>query len=265
MVGAIVGDVVGSVHEYDATKTTDFVLFEPGSHFTDDSVLTVAIARAILDGGDYMEAVVELGRRYPDADYGGAFRQWLVSENHEPYGSWGNGSAMRVSPVGWAFDNEEEVLTEARRTAEISHNHPEGIKGAQAVALAILLARTSRDKHVIRKELEDRFGYDLHRHVEEVRPHYRFHVSCQRSVPEAIIAFLDSSNFEEAVRLAVSLGGDADTLACITGAIAEAYYGQVPPDIANHALELLTPELREIAETFSRRFCTAPSQPTRPR
>ncbi len=224
MIGAIAGDIIGSVYEHSQIKTKDFPLFHPRSVFTDDTVLTVAVADAILTGRPYQLSVREIGRRYPGVGYGRAFIDWLHSDNPQPYNSWGNGSAMRVSSVGFAFDTENKVLKEAKKTAEISHNHLEGIKGAQATALSIFLARTGCEKEEIRMEISQRFGYDLKRTVDDIRPTYSFDVSCQGSVPEAIIAFLDSRSYEDAVRNAISLGGDSDTLACITGGIAEAFY-----------------------------------------
>lgn len=250
MIGAIAGDIIGSVYECEPTKSKDFPLFDRLCYFTDDTVLTIAVAAAILDDGDYRKAIRELGNRYPDAGYGSSFNNWLDSTDPQPYSSWGNGSAMRVSPIGFAFDTMEQVLTEAARSAEISHNHPEGIKGAQATALAIFLARTTRDKSTIRQEIQGRFGYDLDRRLSDIRPSYRFDVSCQRSVPEAIIAFLEAESYEDAVRNAVSLGGDSDTQACIAGGIAEAYYGGVPEHIATKALTRLTRELLAITERF---------------
>lgn len=254
MIGAIAGDIIGSVYEFGRIKTKEFPLFGPESDFTDDTVLTVAIAQAILTDGDYRKAVLDFGRRYPDAGYGGNFLIWLSEKDPKPYNSWGNGSAMRVSPVGFAFDTVDDVLREAARTAEFTHNHPEGIKGAQATALAVFLARTARDKELIRKEIADRFGYELTRTVDDIRPSYRFDESCQRTVPEAIIAFLESTSYEDAVRNAVSLGGDSDTLACITGGIAEAFCGPVSPTIRRHVQEILTPELWGITETFCAKY-----------
>jgi ADP-ribosylglycohydrolase len=258
MIGSIAGDIIGSVHEFGRTKSKEFPLFVPGSAFTDDSVLTVAIARAILTDGDYQKAVRDIGRRYPHAGYGGFFQGWLHSSAPQPYNSWGNGSAMRVSPVGFAFDSVEDVLREAARTAEFTHNHPEGIKGAQATALAVFLARTEWDMDLIRREISTRFGYDLDRSVDDIRPSYCFDESCQRTVPEAIIAFLDSSSYEDAVRNAVSLGGDSDTLACITGGIAEAYYGPVTPEIRKKVAEILPADLWGVIQDFCRRFNIAP-------
>ena len=254
MIGAIAGDIIGSVYEFDPIKTKDFPLFSPFCSFTDDTVLTVAIADAILNGRSYLEAVREIGRRYPDAGYGGFFFRWLHSEDSRPYNSWGNGSAMRVSPIGFAFQDEESVLDEAARTAEITHNHPEGVKGAQATALAIFLARSGSTKDEIRRTIQKRFGYDLERTVDEIRPSYSFNESCQRTTPEAIIAFLDSTSFEDAIRNAISLGGDSDTLACITGGIAEAFYGEVPSEIRSKVMENLSPDLWGITEKFLKKY-----------
>lgn len=256
MLGAIAGDTIGSIYEgHGKTKREDFFLFDPSCTFTDDTVMTVATAWAILHARPYDEAYLRFGRTHPHRGYGGSFRQWLRSERPVPYGSWGNGSAMRVSPVGFAFDDEELVLEEAARSAAVTHDHPEGIKGAQAVALAVYLARTGHHKESIREAIEMRFRYDLRRTVEAIRPAYRFDVSCQGSVPEAIIAFLDSASYEDAVRKAISLGGDADTQACIAGAIAEAFYGGVPADIEAFAMERLTMDLAEVVGTFRERFC----------
>jgi ADP-ribosylglycohydrolase len=257
MIGAIAGDIIGSVHEFGRTKTKDFPLFVPGCVYTDDSVLTVAVAQAILTDGDYRKAVLEFGRRYPDAGYGGFFRDWLRSPDPKPYNSWGNGSAMRASPVGLAFDSVEDVLREAERSAEFTHDHPEGIKGAQAAALAVFLARTEWDKDLIRAEITDRFGYDLGRTVDDIRPEYDFDESCQRTVPEAIIAFLDSASYEDAIRNAISLGGDSDTLACITGGIAEAFYSAVPTVILEQVKGILPADLWGVAEAFCTKYLTA--------
>ena len=254
MLGAIAGDVVGSPYEFGPIKTTEFPLFGPGSAFTDDTVLTCAVAEVLLGGGDYAAAFRRWGRRYPDVSWGLSFRRWLSDDQAGPYGSFGNGSAMRVGPVGWARDTVEEVLAEAERSARPTHDHPEGIKGAQAIALAVFLARTGAEKGVIREEIARRFGYDVWRSVDAVRPSYRFDETCQGTVPEALIAFFDSTDFEHAVRLAVSLGGDSDTLACITGSVAEAFYGSVPAGIAEETLARLTPEMLGVVERFEATF-----------
>lgn len=254
MLGAIAGDIVGSVYEASPIKTKAFPLFRRGSRFTDDTVLTVAVADAILSGRPYADAVREFGRRYPDAGYGGSFRRWLHIDGAGPYGSWGNGSAMRVSPVGLAFGSEEEVLEQARLSAAITHDHPEGMRGAQATALAVFLARTGHGKPAIRDRLVRGFDYDLERSVDEIRPDYGFDVSCQGSVPEAIIAFLESDSVEDAIRNAVSLGGDSDTMACIAGGIAEAFHGGVPDRIREPVEALLPEDLAQVVRSFRRRF-----------
>lgn len=254
MLGAIIGDIIGSVYELHPIKTTDFPLFQQHSRFTDDSVLTVAIADAILQRSGYADSLRAFGRRYPDAGYGGAFYNWIFDPESKPYKSWGNGAAMRVSPVGFAFSTVEMVLQEAERTAMVSHNHPEGIKGARAVALAVFLARTGWDKASIREEIRRRFGYHLDRTVAEIRPTYRFDVSCQGTVPEAIVAFLDSTDFEDAIRKAISLGGDSDTLACIAGGIAQAYYKVIPPEIVREARRRLPTVLLQTIDSFDGRY-----------
>jgi len=254
MIGAIAGDIIGSVYEARPIKSKNFPLFDPRCTFTDDSVLTIAIAHAILSKRPYGDTIHEIGRRYPHAGYGGSFISWLSSDNPQPYNSWGNGAAMRVSPVGFAFDSVEEVLKQAGMTAEISHNHPEGIKGAQATALAVYLARTGNSKEDIREQISRRFGYDLQRSVEKIRPAYSFRISCQETVPEAIVAFLDSVSYEDAVRNAISLGGDSDTLACITGGIAEAYYGGVPQFIRRNVQGILPAFLWKVAVLFCTRY-----------
>jgi ADP-ribosylglycohydrolase len=254
MIGAIAGDMIGSAHEYEAVKTKVFPLLSPKSTFTDDSVLTVAVADAIMRDGDYAAAMRRIGRDYPDSRYGLHFHHWLMEDDAGPYNSWGNGSAMRVSPVGFAFDDQDAVLKEAARTAGVTHNHPEGVKGAQAAALAVLMARQGTDKSVIKTEIEERFGYDLDRTLDAIRPDYTFDVSCQGTVPEAIISFLESRSYEDAVRNAVSLGGDSDTLACIAGGIAHAYYGGVPKPVSEKVKEILSPQLWTITEEFCRRY-----------
>ena len=250
MLGAIAGDIIGSVYEGSPIKSTEFPLFQPHSTFTDDTVLTVAVAHSILSGTDYATSLKTFGLKYPNAGYGGSFIGWLFSEGDQAYNSWGNGSAMRVSPVGFAFDSIEEVLEEAKRSAEVTHNHPEGIKGAQATALAVFMARTGESKEAIRSEISERFAYDMDRTLAEIRPTYRFDVSCQGSVPESIIAFLESEDLEDAVRKAISLGGDGDTMACIAGAIAEAHYKTLPADIVSEVFERLPAELVEIVREF---------------
>ncbi len=254
MIGAIIGDIVGSVYEHGGFKTTEFPLFQPQSRFTDDSVLTVATAHAILSGEPYASAYRNWGRRYPNAGYGGTFRGWLQHDDAGPYNSWGNGSAMRVSPVAFAFDTAERVLQEAERSAAVTHDHPEGIKGAQAAALAVFRARSGTSRGEIREEISTRFGYDLTRTIDEIRPDYRFDVSCQGSVPEALIAFLDTSSLEEAIRAAISLGGDADTQAAIAGAAAAAFDGRVPDDMDREARARLPFDMLDVLERFEEKY-----------
>jgi ADP-ribosylglycohydrolase len=254
MLGAVIGDIIGSTHEFIRTKRTDFELFDERSSFTDDTVLSVAVADCLLSGASYVDKFHEYTNAYPGRCYGGGFLSWVQSGSRDPYNSWGNGSAMRVSPVGFAFEDLAKVLDEAKRSAEVTHNHPEGIRGAQATAAAIFLARQGEPKKRIRKEIETRFGYDLGRSIDEIRPNYQFNESCQGTVPEAITAFLDSTDYEHAVRLAVSLGGDADTLACITGGIAEAHYGGVPKEIAERGLALLDQRLSTVVHRFIDRY-----------
>ena len=254
MLGAIAGDIIGSIYEGLPIKSKNFPLFEDRSAFTDDTVLSVAVAHSILSGQDYAESLKNFGRRYPRAGYGGTFRRWLLASDSAPYNSWGNGAAMRVSPVGFAFESVEDVLIEAARSAAVSHDHPEGIKGAQATALAVFLARKSASKEEIQTEISDRFAYNLDRKLDDIRGGYVFDVSCEGSVPESILAFLESEDFEDAVRNAVSLGGDADTMACIAGAVAHAYYGPVPDEIESQVRRRLTPDLLQVLNQFDARF-----------
>lgn len=263
MLGAIAGDIIGSAFESDPVKRLDFPLFGPMTRFTDDTVLTVAVAHAILQEEDYAASLKRYGQNYPDRGYGSSFYCWMFASVSEPYDSWGNGSAMRVSPVGFAFDSVEAVLREAEKSAAVTHNHPEGIKGAQAVALAIYLARTGRSKDEIRHEITRRFGYDLERTLAEIRPRYCFDISCQGSVPESIIAFLESDGVEDAIRKAVSLGGDSDTMGCIAGGIAEAYWGGVPAPLAQETRSRLPQEFIAIVDRFYERYPLAARGPGR--
>jgi len=258
ILGAITGDIIGSVYEFNNVKHTDFDLFTPRTTFTDDSILTVATMEVLLSGetasADYVRLYQSYGRKYPNRGWGNRFHYWIHSDDPQPYDSWGNGSAMRASPIGWASDTIEEVLAEAEKSASVSHNHSEGIKGAQAAALAVWLARNGVSKKDIKWNIRDRFGYNLERTCDEIRADYSFDESCQGTVPEAVIAFLESADYEDAIRLAVSLGGDSDTLACITGGIAEAYYGGIPAHIAVKALALLPPELIRVIARFSGKY-----------
>lgn len=250
MLGAIVGDIAGSTYEGNNFKHESCEIFAPGSQFTDDSVLTLATADHFVTGGSYTDMYQMFGRDYPYAGYGGMFFQWMLSENPEPYESWGNGSAMRASPIGWVAESLEWALEEAERSAEVTHSHPYGIKGAQAVAAAVFLARQGQSKEELRAYISQQFDYDLDRTVDQIRPGYWFDVSCEGSVPEAIIAFLDSSDFESAIRKAISLGGDSDTIACITGAIAHAFYGEIPQWMTDYCLDALDPSQRALLDEF---------------
>ena len=253
MIGAIAGDIIGSIYERNNIKTKDFPLFSPGCCFTDDTVLTVAVADVLLNCGNYSEKLKDYCRRYPYAGYGMNFRNWALSSQSEPYNSWGNGSAMRVSPIGFALNDLNSVLQEAKRSAEVTHNHLEGIKGAQATAAAIFLAR-KKDKEGIKSYIETTFNYDLDFSLDRIRPNYQFNVSCQGSVPQAIVAFLESTDFEDAIRNAISIGGDSDTIACITGGIAQAFYGGIPEAIAQKISKILDEPLRQITEAFMNKY-----------
>ena len=255
MLGAIAGDVIGSVFEWANVKTPYFhPLFAPACRPTDDTVLTAAVAEWLLDGADLTDKLKEYYHLYPRAGYGGNYRRWAESDSRGPYNSYGNGSAMRVSPVGWACATLDDVLRRAEASAAVTHNHPEGVRGARAVAAAVFLARTGEPKARILEYVADTFGYDLYRSLDHIRPAYAFDVSCQGSVPEAIIAFLESTDFEDAVRKAISLGGDSDTIACITGAVAEAHYGGVPAEIRDHVWGLLDDRIRGVVTRFTERF-----------
>ena len=263
LLGAIAGDVIGSYYEFCPVNTVDFRLFNNGSsRFTDDTVMTVATADWLLTGDSLLGIMQDYGNRYPNAGYGGYFYQWLTAYDPQPYNSFGNGSAMRVSPVGWAFDTLEETLAAAKQNAEITHNHPEGIKGAQAVASAIFMAHTGRTKQEIKDYIKTEFGYDLDRTCEEIREYYQFDETCQGSVPESIIAFLESTDYENAIRLSISLNGDADTMAAITGGIAEAYYKDIPRHIAEETQKRLPEEFISIMRQFYKKFveCRLQSQ-----
>jgi len=253
ILGAIAGDIIGSRFERKNLKSTEFELFTEDSDFTDDTILTVATMDALLNNKPYEKVYQEFGRKYDDRvnGYGKAFREWIYLENPEPYNSYGNGSAMRVSPIAW-FCNYQTIMYEAARSAEVTHSHVEGVKGARAVAAAIFLAKEGCNKSQILRIIEGDFGYNLSRTIDEIRPDYKFDVSCQGTVPEAIIAFLESENFEHAIRLAISIGGDSDTIAAITGSIAEAFYGGIPKYIEKKVLKILAPELRQIVEAFSK-------------
>lgn len=250
LLGAIIGDIVGSRFEWNNHKSTIFNLFTPSNKFTDDTVMTIAIADWLLHGESLVDAMKDWAAKYPNRGYGSKFWQWLfIWRNKEPYNSYGNGSAMRVSPCGYFAQTLDEALNLAKQSAELTHNHPEGIKGAQAIAASVFLARQQIAKTEIRDYIESTFDYNLHRTCNEIRPIYEFNMTCQGSCPEAIIAFLESSDYESAIRLAVSLGGDSDTIACMTGGIAAAYYG-IPDEIVYNAKEYLPDDMLTIILEF---------------
>lgn len=260
MYGAILGDIIGSPFEFDrGDKTKDFKLFSRRSHFTDDSVMTLAVCEALLKVGqdatvkEIEDAVItsmqSWGRRYPHEGYGGYFRRWLTARHPEPYNSFGNGSAMRVSAAGWLYDSLEKTRVVAKATANVTHNHPEGIKGAEATASAIFMARNGSSKEEIKKYIENEFHYDLNRTLDEIRPSFHMYETCQKTVPEAIIAFLEARDFEDAIRNAVSLGGDTDTLGAITGSIAEAYFG-ISETLISECRNRINKDMRDIVDAF---------------
>ncbi|MFN3593289.1 MAG: ADP-ribosylglycohydrolase family protein [Thiobacillaceae bacterium] len=248
MWGALIGDLAGAVYEGRPIKRKDFgPLIHPNARPTDDSVLTVAVADALLSGRSLVESLKDWGRRYPDAGYGWRFRQWLLSDCNAPYGSYGNGAAMRCAPAALLASDLAAALELARQTAIVTHDHPEGIKGAQATVMAIFLARQGEPAASIRQAVAAYTGYDLDRTVEDIRPRYRFDVTCQGSVPEALICALEAGGFEDAIRNAVSLGGDADTQAAIAGALAEARFG-IPQDIAREARARIPEDMRAVMQ-----------------
>ena len=260
MYGAILGDIIGSPSEFDrGSKSKDFPLFSPDSVYTDDSVMTLAVADAFLsiapDTEDaeirrrLIQSMQTYGQAFPHAGYGGMFRRWLKDPNPQPYGSYGNGSAMRVSSAGWLFDDLKTVRHMARLSAKVTHNHPEGIKGAEATASAIYLARTGSTKAEIKAYIEENFHYNLSRSCDEIRPTYHHVESCQETVPEAITAFLEGGSFEDVIRTAVSLGGDCDTLTAIAGSIAEGFYG-VPEELKQQCRQRLPEDLRQVLRQF---------------
>jgi ADP-ribosylglycohydrolase len=262
MLGAIAGDIIGSIYEFDNIKTKDFPLFEERCHYTDDTILTLAVAEVILNADEFPDRTKYIDQfqytqqfksyysEYSYVGYDADFTEWATSSSLKPYNSSGNGTAMRVSPVASAFDNLDIILEEARRCAEVTHKHPEAIKGAQATAASIFLARTGYDKNAIKAYIHKTFGYNLEQTLDQIRPNYKLDFTCQGSVPQAIIAFLESTDFEDAIRNAISLGGDSDTIACIAGAIAEPFYGGVPQDIAEWVFTKLDDHLWTITDKF---------------
>ena len=260
MYGAILGDIIGSPFEFDmGNKSKEFPLFSKNSTFTDDSVMTIAVGNAFLDAQPnadiewirhrLISSMKQYGRKFPRAGYGGMFRRWLKCDDPQPYGSFGNGSAMRVSSAAWLYNDLETVRSMARLSAEVSHNHPEGIKGAEATASAIFLARTGSTKEEIKAYIVDNFGYNLSRTCDEIRPGYHHVETCQETVPEAITAFLEGESFEDVIRTAVSLGGDCDTLTCIAGSIAEGFYG-IPEELKQECRNRLPEELRKVLDQY---------------
>lgn len=253
ILGAISGDIIGSFYEHDRIKTKEFPILD-GGHFTDDTVMTIAITEALLTNRDYKEAMQRWGWKYPHCGFGRDFKRWLNSGNPQPYKSYGNGSAMRVSAIGCIYDNLRETLAEAELTALPTHNHREGIKGAQSVAVAIYYARKGATKSKIKNEISRRFKYNLNRKISSLRKNGKFDLTCQTTVPASIICFLESHNYEDAVRNAVSLGGDSDTLACITGSIAAAFYKEIPKPIIKQTLKQLSPDMRAILRSIEKKL-----------
>jgi len=263
MMGAIIGDICGSIYEFYNRKTEQpetIELINPECFYTDDTVLTVAVAEAAFGDKDYEKAILKWARAYPKESYGYNFRSWFLSKYPKPYNSYGNGSAMRVSPIGWAFTTIEETLKEAKKSAACTHNHKEGFKGAQATAAAIFLAGSGKTKEEIKTFIEKEFGYNLNRSLAEIRPLYKFNETCQKTVPEAIIAFLESKDFTHAIQCAISIGGDTDTLAAITGGIAEAFYSRdekhfrtysgIPEELVEFADSKMNTDMKAVIRKF---------------
>lgn len=260
MLGAIIGDIVGSRYEFDNRKTKEFELFESECQFTDDSVMTIAIAKALLDCNENyedlsiiaIENMVYIGRKYPYCGYGYRFYDWILTDNHSPYNSFGNGSAMRVSCCGFVANSIDEVKELSRKVTEISHNHPEGIKGAEATAVSIYLARTGKTKEEIKQYICDNY-YNIDFTLDEIRREYRFNETCQGSVPQALESFFESTSYEDTIKNAISLGGDSDTIGAIAGGIAEAYYG-IPRELRDKALTYLDDDLKNIVFEFEKKY-----------
>lgn len=262
ILGAICGDIVGSPYEFSPIKSRDFEFISGWSQFTDDSVMTIANMIWLLNGfedeDDAKEKLIdimhEIGLKYPNCGYGGHFYGWLVTKERKDYYSWGNGSAMRVSPVGWAFDNIDDVMKYAKISAEVTHSHPEGIKGAQAIASAVFLARQGKTKEEIKNFIQETFSYDLDRKLDDFQKNYRYDVSCQGSTPEAILCFLESEDYESAIRNCVWLGGDCDTTGAMCGAIAEAFYGHLSEVVEKQVLSKLDEEMKDVVNKFSEKY-----------
>lgn len=265
MWGAIIGDIVGSRFEFNDHRSKDFALFAPGCSVTDDSIMTLAVAKALMETAKEIEAgfadccqllseltiryMQGIGRKYPNCGYGGMFYRWMFTDNPQPYNSFGNGAAMRISPVGFVAGSEAEAVRLSEAITAVTHNHPEGLKGAEATVIAIFMARQGKSKEEIKARISAAY-YPLDFSIDQIRPTYKFNETCQETVPQAIQAFLESRSFEDAIRTAISLGGDSDTIAAITGGIAEAFYG-VPENLRSMAMGYLDPELKNIAEEWN--------------
>jgi ADP-ribosylglycohydrolase len=254
IIGPIIGDILGSIYEWKNNKTIHFDLFNSMCDFTDDSVLTIAIADCILNNNSFDYGLWKYGRKYGGRGYGAKFMNWLDDDNREPYNSFGNGSAMRVSPIGYAFNDLNTVLDQAAKSAIVTHNHPEGIKGAQCVASSIYLSKNGKTKDEIKDFICSKFEYDLNFKIDDIRPSYKFDATCQGSVPHAIVCFLESNDFENAIRLAISLGGDSDTIACITASIASSFYKNIPDKFIKFAESRLPIEFINIINEFDMRY-----------
>jgi ADP-ribosylglycohydrolase len=250
ILGAIAGDIFGSIYEFNNLNISDFNLFNDNCKITDDTVLTIAIADSLLNNSDFKSTLISYGRKYSSFNYGPGFLNWLYSEEQNPYNSYGNGSAMRVSAIGALFNDIKTVLLNAKKSAEITHNHPEGIKGAQAIAAAIYLAKSGKNKNEIKDFISSEFNYDLNFTLDKIRSIYKFDLTCQGTVPQSIVAFLESESYENAIKLAISIGGDSDTIACMTGGIASAYYNEIPSEILEFVLNRLPLQFKEILEKF---------------
>jgi ADP-ribosylglycohydrolase len=250
MLGAITGDIVGSIYEWNNIKTKEFPLFGEGCSFTDDTVCTIAVADWLMSEGELSDVLSDYVSRYSNAGYGAMFREWAAKHDREPYNSWGNGSAMRVSPVMYVARDEQEVLDLAEQSSTVTHSHPDGIAGAQATALTMWMAKEGADAPTMRRDIAERFGYDLNQSVDDIRVWYTFDVSSAGTVPQAITCALEAENYEDAIRNAVSIGGDTDTVACITGGIAEVMFG-LPDDIQAKSRSYLTNDLTEVVDRFA--------------
>jgi ADP-ribosylglycohydrolase len=253
MIGAVIGDIIGSRFEFNNHRSEDFTLFTEESKVTDDTILTIATADCLLYNKEYAKIYQLYAQKYPNGNYGGMFSKWMYTSEPKPYGSFGNGSGMRVSPVGWFYSNPEDTLKEAEKSAVVTHNHPEGIKGAQSIALAIYLARMGSSKEEIKSAIESKFKYTLDFQLDSLRKINKFDETCQVTVPQSIYCFLISNSFEDAIRKAISIGGDSDTIACMTGGIAEAFYKMIPEDILATAEKVIPLEFWKIWEEFSGR------------